>query len=165
MDCKYMDAVDRILNDKMYRECLGRICEIEKDRKFCRHNMAHFLDASRIAYIMSLEDGAVIEKNLIYATGLLHDIGRHEQYLRGVPHEVASAEIAAGILMDAGYTDEETVYITKAILDHRNPEVKDEKSLSGYIYRADKKSRACFNCASTDECNWSEDKKNMKIIL
>lgn len=162
---RFNGSYDRITGHKTYIECLGRIRELEKDREFCKHDIDHFLDVSRIAYILSLEDGAGISKDLIYAAGLLHDIGRCEQYLNGVPHEVASAEIASGILKDAGFTDEDIDVIRKAILDHRDTSIEGERSLSGYIYIADKKSRQCFNCTARGRCNWPDEKKNMKIFL
>lgn len=157
--------VNEIIKNKTFIECLAKIAEIEKDRKFCRHDMVHFLDVARIAYIMTFEEGVSISKDKVYATGLLHDIGRHKQYVNNIPHEVASADIAAGILRDIGCPEDEIEDIKEAILNHRNPDVSIEKNLKGYIYRADKSSRKCFTCDARDECRWSDDKKNMVIKL
>lgn len=41
--------------------------------------MEHFLDVARLMYIYNLEDQAGFSKEMIYAAGLLHDIGRYEQ--------------------------------------------------------------------------------------
>jgi putative nucleotidyltransferase with HDIG domain len=154
-----------IIKNGQYMECLNKIAELEADRKFCRHDLAHFLDVARLAYIMSLEDGGNVSKDMIYATGLLHDIGRHNEYMNDVRHEITSAEIAEKILMDTGFKENEIIEIKRAILDHRNKDISRETSLSGYIYRADKSSRQCFACGVRDECSWSKDKKNLVIKL
>ena len=53
----------------------------EADRRFCRHSMVHFLDVARIGTIIALEEGLKINREWIYAAALLHDCGKHEQYL------------------------------------------------------------------------------------
>ncbi|MCI5699262.1 MAG: HD domain-containing protein [Lachnospiraceae bacterium] len=35
--------------------------------------------------------------------------------------------------------------------------------LKTYLYRADKMSRSCFSCSACKECNWPDEKKNMRI--
>ena len=77
---------------------MEQIRVLEQDRIFCRHDTTHFLDVARIAYIENLENGLGLAKEEIYAAALLHDIGRHLQYTRGIPHEQASAMEAEGIL-------------------------------------------------------------------
>ena len=52
----------------------------EKERIFCRHGMEHLLDVARIAYITNLEEGLGIEKDVIYAAGLLHDVIEDTDY-------------------------------------------------------------------------------------
>ena len=37
--------------------------------------------------------------------------------------------------------------------------------LGNYLYRADKMSRLCFCCEARESCKWSEEEKNMEIIL
>lgn len=160
-----MDKIQKILNHNLYNENLKLNCAKEADRIFCHHDMVHFLDVCRIAYILNLEEKIGIKKELIYATGLLHDIGKHLQYEKQIPHEKASAEIAALILKDCGFEEKETSVILSAILSHRDEKVKSERNLNGIIYRADKLSRACFSCASESECYWKENKKNMELIF
>ena len=46
--------------------------------------MEHFLDVARLMYIYNLEDQAGFSKEMIYAAGLLHDIGRYEQMKKRV---------------------------------------------------------------------------------
>lgn len=122
------------------------------------------MDVARIAWILNLEEQLGLSKTMIYATALLHDIGRHVQYEDGTPHEIASAQLAEEILTECGFRPKERTIILQAIREHRNKKVAKEKSLSGVIYRADKASRACFNCEAKQLCNWKETKKNLKIV-
>ena len=160
-----MERVNRILECPAYREHLEKNNIAEENRRFCRHNMGHFLDVARIAWIETLEEGLSIEKELIYAAALLHDIGRHVQYEDGTPHEEASFRIAPDILKECGFDREESEEILYAALSHRDSRIKQEKSLRGLIYRADKQSRACFACEAERECNWKNDKKNKKLVV
>lgn len=104
-----------------------------------------------------------ISEELIYAAALLHDIGRWKQYEDGTPHEKASAELAPEILADCGFRAEETEQILTAILNHRNEKIKEEQSLSGILYRADKMSRSCFACEAEAACDWKGTKKNLEL--
>ena len=159
-----MERVNRILNHPLYRECLDKISEYEKDRIFCRHDMGHLLDVARLAWIFRLEQNVDTEKERVYAAALLHDIGKHIQYENKTPHQLAGLPIAEQILSDCGFTQEETKDILRAIASHRDVNVKDEQNLSGILYRADKMSRTCFGCKAEPECDWSMEKKNLKII-
>lgn len=136
----------------------------EADRRFCRHDMVHFLDVARIARIIDLEENLGIPEDLIYAAALLHDIGRHRQYEEGIPHEHASAIIAPEILGECGFDEEETGVIIDAIRQHRNSEVSFEGNLRGVLFRADKASRPCFACEAERDCSWKEGRKNREII-
>ncbi|MPN04809.1 hypothetical protein SDC9_152057 [bioreactor metagenome] len=141
----------------------------EEEREFCKHDIQHFLDTARIAYILNLVKNLGIDKEVIYALGLLHDIGRWKQYEDGTPHNIASFDLSEKILMDSNFNEEERTEIRKAILSHRKKEMElnivEENSLSSIFYIADKLSRSCFNCKSTKECNWSDEKKNLDIHL
>ena len=173
-----MERVNQIINHTLYKKYLAEIKKLEQNRIFCRHDMSHFLDVCRIAEIEWLNYRLLNEKDvtdgchkqydvmrrLIYATGLLHDIGRWQEYESGISHEVASSALAGPILEECGFEEEDIEAILTAIGNHRNKAVKDENNLSGFTYRADKKSRACFACEAEAECDWSKDKKNMKVI-
>lgn len=159
-----MERVNEIIRNKEYNELLSEIEELEKDRVFCRHNMVHFLDVARIGSLICYEDGINIEKGLIYAAALLHDIGRGAQYKDGTPHEKASAELAGKILKQCGFSKNETAAIIEAIREHGNEGVKGRKDLAGVLYRADKLSRKCFECKAINECHKSVDKKNMWVF-
>ncbi len=160
-----MERVNRILNHKKYQEYLKRIQECEKERIFCHHDMVHFLDVARIAYLMDLTENLNIGKERIYTAALLHDIGRFVQYEDGTPHEIASALLAPQIMEECGYSREEITEVIEAIKNHRNKSIKEEKNLIGVLYRSDKMSRSCFGCAAEKECDWSREKKNMTIDL
>ena len=158
-----MERVDRILQNKKFRKHVKKNKKWEKDRIFCRHDLVHFLDVARIAWILALEEGIPIEKEIVYGAALLHDIGRHVQYKDGTPHEAASALLAPEILEECGFTAEETDRIVEAIRRHRDKTVAEEANLNGILYRADKASRACFVCEAEELCSWKKGKKNIQI--
>lgn len=160
-----MERVNRILRNPDYVKHIEKIRVLEENRMFCCHNMAHFLDVARIATIFNYEMGLNISREFIYAAALLHDIGRHLQYTDGIPHEEASQPIAAHILIQCGFSEEECKWIVFAIANHRNGMISNEKNLSGILYRADKASRPCFACEAEAQCEWKKDKKNLEIVF
>ncbi len=158
-----MKRVSRILRNQAFLEHLRENETTEEGRIFCHHNMEHFLDVARIAMILNLQEGLDIPEDMVYGAALLHDIGRHEQYKAGTPHEAASARIAPDILTDCGYSGEETEEIVEAIALHRDSRAAGRADLTGILYRADKASRACFCCKAGEQCNWSEERKNHEL--
>ena len=155
-----MDKVNEILNNKDYKIYLEELSELEKERVFCNHTIEHFLDVSRIAYIRVLEEGLKYSKEVIYAIGLLHDIGRVLEYKEEIPHHEGSVIIAKDILKETSFTKEEKDEILKGIENHRK-DSGDE--LSRIIYESDKLSRNCFSYKAEKDCYWSKEKKNFKI--
>ena len=155
-----MENIDKILNNKLYKESLEKLKLNEKDREFCNHTIEHFIDVARIAYIMVLEENIEISKEVIYAIGLLHDIGRVKQYEDGTNHDLASVEMSKEILSETKFDKEEVNIILNGIANHRS---KSDNKLEEIIYRADKLSRQCFNCKAEKECYWSKEKKNFKV--
>ncbi|WP_027398852.1 HD domain-containing protein [Anaerovorax odorimutans] len=160
-----MERINKILSNKIFKHYLYEIESCEKDRIFCKHDMTHFLDVARIAYIINLENNYNMEKDLIYAAALLHDCGKSIQYNYGIPHNIASCDIAKDILSTCDFTEKEISAIICAIRDHRNSKVINEFTLSELLYKADKMSRNCFNCSASKDCNWSNEKKNLKILI
>jgi len=158
-----MKRVWAIWQHETYQKCLAELEDWEKDREFCRHTPEHFLDVARITWILALEAGLPAKKELIYAAGLLHDIGRCCQYEEGIPHEEAGAQLAEEILRDCGFAEEEREQVLELIRSHRSRQAED--SLPGLFYRADKLSRNCFACAAKEACDWPEDKKNREIMI
>ena len=114
-----MKRIDQILSHPVFREQFALLQEAEKDRIFCRHTMEHFLDVARLMYIYNLEDQAGFSKEMIYAAGLLHDIGRYEQMEKGTPHHLAGARLAERILTDCDFSLTEQKSILAAIRSHR----------------------------------------------
>ena len=152
---------------------LAKLKELEIDRIWCRHGIDHLMDVARLAYIFVLERGYALDKDLVYATALLHDVGRSTQYLEGTPHAEAGIEPAKTILTDCGFSEAETAMALRAIAEHSDessasPEViartmpekvVDEQlsaQLTEVIYDGDKLSRDCFRCEVNTECNWAE---------
>lgn len=160
-----MDRINKICIHPLWLQHIAQLESLEKDRIFCKHGTVHLMDVARIAYIENLEQGYGIKKELIYASALLHDVGKGRQYIEGIPHEKASAELADLILDDCGFLSEEKKAIMEAISSHRDVQVKGQKNLNGLLYRADKRSRMCNFCDACDACNWSDDKKNRQIYV
>ena len=144
----------------MYTESLEKLKKYEENREFCNHTIEHFIDVARIAYIMVLEEDLKVSKEVIYAIGLLHDIGRVKQYEEGIHHDIASVDMSREILKETSFTEEEVKIILNGIANHRK---ESDNKLEEIIYRADKLSRQCFSCKAENECYWSKDKKNFKI--
>ncbi len=158
-----MERINRILRHPRYLECLEKIRAAEEERIFCGHDMNHFLDVARLAYILNLREEAGVEAEMVYAAALLHDCGRFRQYEDGTPHEEASAQIAPQILQDCAFSEREISLIIEAILLHRRRETRERRDLAGLLYRADKMSRSCFACAVQKECSWPDEKKNLEL--
>ena len=161
-----MDRVNAIWNHPLYQEYYRRLERMEESRIFCRHQMPHLLDVARIARIRSLEDGMELDADVIYATAILHDIGKSLQYEEKIPHETAGVRIAGEILDsldgEAAFTEEEKRMILTAIRGHRRLR-QDPEPLERLLYESDKASRMCLVCPAERMCDWSEEKKNMEI--
>ena len=158
-----MDRVNQILANPQYQYYFQKIQSLEVDRKFCGHTMEHFLAVARLSFIMVCEVGLEIDKEVIYATALLHDMGRGYEGLAKDDHHEGSAIIAREILGKCGFDETEEKTIIRAIKEHRTMSDKDD--FSAIFYRADKLSRNCFACPVENECNWPDKKKNMRVIL
>lgn len=154
--------INAIMENHSFQYNLRKIEDFEKCREFCKHDMQHFLDVARLMYIMNLENALSIPKYIIYATALLHDIGRGQQYEKGIPHHIASVDIAKDILMQCQYDGREIEEILEAIGNHRD-NTEELNSLSHILYKCDKLSRNCIHCKASDGCKWPIEKKNLKI--
>ena len=113
--------------------------------------MNHFLDVARLMYIFSMERGYAFGKEAIYATALLHDIGKWQQYKAGVPHEIASAEIAKGFwkrldLQRRSRTGFFCNFKSPGQCRRDRKAGQDKWQLAEILYDADKISRACYTC-------------------
>lgn len=157
-----MRRVNSIVHHPVFEDRLDQLGSMEAERVFCRHDLSHLLDVARVMWITALEQGLTLDREVVYAAALLHDLGRVDQLQRGVPHDAASAALAQSLLPEAGFSPEETQMIVQAILGHRTAGSTD--ALGQLIYQADKACRLCWRCAAENACNWSIDKKNTDII-
>ena len=157
-----MSRIDRIIQNPQYVDTLKRLQVLETDRIFCRHDISHFMSVARLMWIEVLEQQLPVDREVVYAAALLHDIGRVAQMEHGIPHEQASAEFAQQILPDAGFNEEELSEVTAAILSHRKESTTS--TLGRILYQADKRSRDCWCCSASNLCNWPEEKKNKGIF-
>ena len=146
-----MERVDAILRHPTFTAALAELHEQERERIFCRHGLEHLLDVARISYIQVLEGGLDYDKNVLYATALLHDIGRAAEYRGAGSHDEAGAAIAEGILRDCGYAESEIQMIQEAIRGHGE---EGGSGLAALLHRSDKASRMCFRCKAADTCKW-----------
>ena len=103
-----------------------------------------------------------LDKELVYATALLHDIGRYEQYENGTPHNEAGAKLAGEIMASCGFTEDECARAVNAIKGHRR-DSSDGDVFCHLLYKADKLSRDCYRCEAEPECYWDAEQKNMRV--
>lgn len=155
-----MERFQKIISNEKYQKTYKKLQELEKDRKFCGHDMEHFLAVARICYLMVLERNMSVSKDVIYGAAFLHDMGRADQYEKGISHEEAGACFAAEILPQCGYTLEEQQLIVDTILSHRKHTSGKEETFAQLFYCADKLSRDCIHCEVRDLCYWPEERKN-----
>ena len=163
-----MKRVNAIFRHPLYQTYYRQLEEAEQGRIFCRHQMTHLLDVARIAYIRSLEEGLGLDREVIYAAAVLHDIGKVLQYEEGIPHEITGEKIAAeildGLAGENAFSETEKAMILTAIRGHRK--LRDEPEvLERLLYESDKASRMCFACPAEPQCDWSEEKKNKEIRI
>lgn len=156
-----MDKINAILRHPVFSEHLTRLETLEQTRLFCRHGLNHLLDVARMMWIAALERQLPLEREVVYAAALIHDLGRVEQIEEGIPHHEASSGLAARILPEAGFSAGETAQIQSAIASHRSD--GGDNTLGRLLYWADKNSRACRMCPARDACNWPDEKKNWEI--
>ena len=147
-----MPRVDAVWLHPAYQTSYRWLEELERDRPFCRHQLRHLLDVARIMWIGNLEKGLGLDREVVYATALLHDVGKPVQYTMGAPHEEVGARLADGIL--------------QAIWAHRRFDA-DAEPLARLLYQADKASRPCFACPAEVRraCSWSDAKKNLGVSV
>lgn len=163
-----MKRVNAIFRHPLYQSYYRRLEKAEQNRIFCRHQMPHLLDVARIAYIRSLEESLGLDREVIYAAAILHDIGKVLQYEEGIPHEISGEKIAAEILDsladENAFSEKEKELILTAIRGHRKLR-EDPELLERLLYESDKASRTCFACPADPQCDWSEEKKNKEIHI
>lgn len=157
-----MKNTNKIIKSKIYNDYLNELEYLEMDRFFCRHNYEHFISVARICYILKLEEDVDVDKDMIYSTALLHDLGRVIEIKEGINHAKASVDIAREILEITDFSSEEKDRILNCIAYHRTKDLAEDEFFN-IFYRSDKLSRPCFRCSAYEACNWSYEKKNHEI--
>lgn len=158
-----MKAVDRLLAHEDFRAAITAIEAKEAQRRFCRHGLAHALDVARILWILVLENQHPFDKETVYLTALLHDLGRS---ITDADHDLAGAQLADRLLADCGLDASRRQEICAAIGAHRSKSDRLDPStadLATLLVLADKKSRPCFRCPAASDCYWPETLKNHTI--
>lgn len=159
-----MKRVELLVKDPLYKEYLQRNSDEQKDARFCLHDFRHHLDVARITYILVLEqndlvffikesglNGRLAAKEVIYAAGLTHDIGKWYEYRTGIDHASYGAKLGRELLPQAYFNPNEVEIICRAIFEHRNISV-DMSFLGERLHRADNLSRVCVDCDFRDQC-------------
>lgn len=157
-----MKYVEKLLTETDYLKQMEQLEELEQERRFCRHGLNHVLDVARIAWIQVLEQELSYEKEDVYLTALLHDMGRIAEYQRGEAHHEAGVLEAQQYLDQIGYPNEKRTRILKAISEHREKK-KLNDDFTNIIKTADNRSRNCYFCKANRVCKWSEERKNRTI--
>lgn len=171
-----MERVDTLMKHPLFQECRELIDRAEVNRIYCKHNLEHSLDVARIAYILNLEEQGALDKELIYAMALVHDLGRSEEYQNGKNHHIAGAEIAKQLLEASGFSAEEVHMICQAVAAHKSwsdeglvKKAEEQEKVVDYckklLYRADKLSRNCYDCSASKTCYWDEKARNHQVLI
>jgi len=152
-----LQAINHILGDPDYLACLWENDRREQGRIYCRHDLQHMLDVARLTYILLLESGRLGNisrergREMVYAAGLLHDIGRWRQYDGSGDHALAGAELAGPIMLRAGFSPAEVELVSRAVAEHRLGE-EGASVLGRALARADDLSRDCYQCRVREQC-------------
>lgn len=165
-----MERLNRIIKSAEFEEIIEGIAHYEQKREFCSHTMEHFFAVARICYILVLEEYTLsglfekgLSKELIYTAGILHDIGRLEEYKTGVDHAAVGAKTAQKFLEKNGYSETEIELVTAAVSEHRELPNKPTY-LGGKLFEADKMSRSCYSCAAAEKCYNREIKERSDML-
>lgn len=159
-----MRRIELLLNNPLYQDYINYNEQEEAEPRFCRHDISHHIDVARIAYILVLEQndlnffvnenrlsGKLAAKEIIYAAGLLHDIGKWKEYRSGIDHASFGAKLAREILPQVFFNPNEVEIIARSIYEHRNLSM-DMSFLGERIYRADNLARICIDCIHRADC-------------
>lgn len=159
-----MLKVNNIISNPLFLEKMEQLEQLEQNRQFCRHGWEHCMDVARAMALINEERKLGFSKELLYSLALVHDLGRVEEYLKGIPHEQAGEVLAEQILSECGFEPEEIRAVSEAIGEHRNAK-REGNSLTELLKEADKKTRLCFQCKAKEQCKWPKEKMNLVIEL
>lgn len=169
-----LGRIEVVRKDPFYLDCLSLNGERERDRLFCRHDYRHVVLVSQISCKIIKQtcglntfikteglNGIKSALEVVYAAGLLHDMGRWLQYDTGEDHALAGSVIAAGVLKRAGFSEREALVITRAIREHRKA-LPGQSYLGRVLCLADDLSRPCGSCSARLDCYKYEYMENIK---
>lgn len=159
-----MKRVELLVNDSLYKDYMQRNCEEQIEPRYCQHDFRHHLDVARITYILVLEHndlnyfikdaglaGKLAAKEVIYAAGLTHDLGKWNEYQTGIDHASYGSKLVRDLLPRAYFSANEVDIISRAIYEHRNIS-RDMSFLGERLHRADNLSRVCVECDASNQC-------------
>jgi uncharacterized protein len=95
------------------------------------HTLDHTMRVHSLA--MQLSKGLAVNRRVLEAAALLHDIGRPRETETQVSHSITSGEMGRGLLSELGYSDSEIKQVVSAIRTHRFSEGIRPTSLEGEI--------------------------------
>jgi len=166
-----LKRVELLINEALYNEHMQRNVSQEVEPKIYEHGFHHHLDVARITYILILEhndlnyfvresglSGKLAAKEVIYAAGLLHDIGKWKEYKEGIEHASYGAMVARDILPRAFFNPNEVDIICRAIYEHSNIS-KDMSFLGERVHRADNLSRVYTERDFREQCSTMKNKE------
>lgn len=145
------DRIQCLLANRQFITYMDQNATAEKDRLFCRHGLDHSLAVAEAAVVMAQAQQQPIKDDVVYAAGLLHDIGRWREYAAKEDHALVGSVLAVEILRNCGYNREEEQTVIMAIKHHRN-EQNQGQDLSAVLYRSDKLVRPCSTCQAKKQC-------------
>lgn len=134
MYIRYLESTVELLQepgmsqeDSMVREnSMAREASMVRENSMARNNLA-------------------VTREIIYATALMHDIGRISQIENDIPHDVASAKLCDVILPECGFAQWEIVMIKQAILEHRNDLCSNDLLSNDPCSNDSCSNNSCFN--------------------
>jgi uncharacterized protein len=96
---------------------------------------AHTLDHTMRVHALSIQlsEGLSVNRRVLKAAALLHDIGRPSEAQTEVSHSITSGEMGRELLAELGYSDQEIKQVISAIRTHRFSEGIRPTSLEGEI--------------------------------
>ena len=96
---------------------------------------AHTLDHTLRVYSLSMQlgKGLPVNKRVLEAAALLHDVGRPREAESNVSHSILSGNMSRDFLRNLGYTTEEIESIVDAIRTHRYSEGIEPHTIEGQI--------------------------------
>ncbi len=159
--------MEEVLTHPKYAAYLSRLTELEKDRKFCKHDEIHFFEVYDLMSALNEQNACGYTDAMLFACAYFHDIGRVLEYEEGISHNEASAALCREILLSLGWNENEIEEVCGAILSHGNRKFVEQRllertkihTLADLLSYADQMTRRCFACEMRDVCHWKEEEK------